>query len=418
LEAVEGVIKAFDQKTINQINDTREALQATVTEVQQFINENFGSGGIKNLGTDKLDAQEFSNWKTSDFQKISGELVQAVGEISALAKNSHLHDNQTILNQITAAFTTALQQKLIDIEAGANKYVHPSKPASGNNETIAQAKFVAGVVADDKGHIVELVTKDANTPNSPVILDSEGRIEAKFLSPHNHIGIYEPKDVSLQAQKHTHSNKSVLDGITSDMISTWNNFLPPEISSLPDGDCYDPDYWAELTNGVYFCDQAEDSIGNMNRPATEQAFVEIKGNMEQRYILWYSLNLGSIWELSIDNDDMKQWQRITPVDQANTQEQACGKFWIDFNGHKQLVYQKTFLFAPAGTDTVLMSDIMDFSVVKCSIMTYSGTVVQGNDTAGFYIIQKNGTPQLRFRCKDTDGYLGIKRVIATIKYTK
>ena len=73
-----------------------------------------------------------------DFGTAAGKVAQ--GNDSRF----HTHSNKTILDAITAAFTTALKTKLDGIETGANKYVLPNATASvlggvkqGANITIA-----------------------------------------------------------------------------------------------------------------------------------------------------------------------------------------------------------------------------------------------------------------------------------------
>ncbi len=163
-------------KTILELLDADDKDISALRELVALINQNITK--IEAITSQKLDVEVFQQWIASDFQSVMDDLAKHTH--SEFADN-HTHANSTILNQITAAFTTALQQKIDGMETGANRYTHPSKPVSGSDEIIAPTKFVSGITTDEKGHIVKLVTKDVNKPNAPLVLNSNGVIDSTFL---------------------------------------------------------------------------------------------------------------------------------------------------------------------------------------------------------------------------------------------
>ncbi len=69
---------------------------------------------------------------------------------------------------------------------------------------------------------VKVRVSDDNVITAEIAFSGNGSANTASRSDHDHNATYEPKDPSLQNQKHSHGNKSVLDGITDLMIKGWN----------------------------------------------------------------------------------------------------------------------------------------------------------------------------------------------------
>lgn len=191
--------------TIKDLNDYKAATDASINDLEirtTNLEETKASKTYVDTELNKVYKKEEVFTKDEVLQRIQDiigaapESLDTLEEI-ALALNEDPDFAATITNLLaqkvdkvpgkglsTEDFTTAEKQKLAGIEDGANKYIHPSThPASIIVET-SEKRFVS---------------------------DAEKALWNDAAS-----------------KGHTHSNKTVLDTITQELINTWNNKASPE----------------------------------------------------------------------------------------------------------------------------------------------------------------------------------------------
>ncbi|MBU5440282.1 hypothetical protein KQI42_20005 [Tissierella sp. MSJ-40] len=122
----------------------------------------------------------------------------------------------------TEDYTTEEKQKLLGIEAEANKYIHPATHSADIIVPNANKRFVTDVEKEKWN------TKE--TPEgSQAKADNALKIAKEYTDNHDsniikHITSEERTNWNdSNNRKHTHDNKTILDKITQTLIDSWNN---------------------------------------------------------------------------------------------------------------------------------------------------------------------------------------------------
>ena len=166
--------------------------------------------------------------------KAANDLAKRV---TLLEQAKHIHPNKSILDSITAPFTTELAAKLSGIEPNANKYVLPiATRHSLGGIIIGEGLLIdsAGRVSIDTSGIIvppyddtEVKRRITNLENvahthiNKSILDATTASyttaeKTKLAGLENYDDTEIRQDISvLQSQAHTHANKSILDQTTA-----------------------------------------------------------------------------------------------------------------------------------------------------------------------------------------------------------
>jgi len=129
---------------------------------------------------------------------------------------SHTHTNKAILDVITAAFTTTEKTKLAGIESGATADQNASEvPYNNTTSGLAATQVQAAIdeVEDRVGVIDSTITSQSSAISilQADVISHESRLDTHDIS----IGLHTSQITNLQVASHTHSNKAILDGITS-----------------------------------------------------------------------------------------------------------------------------------------------------------------------------------------------------------
>ena len=125
-------------------------------------------------------------------QKTANELAKRV---TLLEQAKHIHLNKSIIDSITAPFTTELAAKLAGIEPNANKYVLP----------IATRHSLGGIIIGE-GLLIDASGK--------VTVDTSGII----VPPYDDTEV-KRRLSNLETVAHTHTNKAILDATTASYTS-------------------------------------------------------------------------------------------------------------------------------------------------------------------------------------------------------
>lgn len=125
-------------------------------------------------------------------QKTANELAKRV---TLLEQAKHIHLNKSIIDSITAPFTTELAVKLSGIEPNANKYVLP----------IATRHSLGGIIIGE-GLLID--------SNGRVSVDTSGII----VPPYDDTEV-KRRISNLENVAHTHANKAILDATTASYTS-------------------------------------------------------------------------------------------------------------------------------------------------------------------------------------------------------
>lgn len=166
--------------------------------------------------------------------KAANDLAKRV---TLLEQAKHIHPNKSILDSITAPFTTELATKLSGIEPNANKYVLPiaTRHSLGGiiigeglliDSTGRVSIDTSGIIVPpyDDTEVKRRITNLENVAHTHInksVLDATTASyttaeKSKLAGLENYDDTEIRQDISdLQSQAHTHTNKSILDQITA-----------------------------------------------------------------------------------------------------------------------------------------------------------------------------------------------------------
>ena len=116
-----------------------------------------GTSWIKTAESESIDVVQ-------QWADIQGKPTSSVANIDDAVSKRHSHSNKAILDAITSAgsgsiITTAERTKLNGIEAGANKYIHPSD-GGGTQTGLSGPTVISGITVNAAGHVTGTTTRD------------------------------------------------------------------------------------------------------------------------------------------------------------------------------------------------------------------------------------------------------------------
>ena len=212
---------------------------------------------------DKLLCPEYTEGKTltelSSGEKLAtgfGKLAKAVKDlISHLADEvghitsaervnwndantkKHTHSNKTILDNITASYSTEEKNKLSGIATGANAYTHPSYTARTGVPTANQTPGFGGTftvtqpVSDGAGHITAMNSRTVTIPNTAATTSAAGLMSASDKTKLNGIATGANK-TSIVANLTTETSGYALDGTMGKMLYNYIRALQTDVTYL------------------------------------------------------------------------------------------------------------------------------------------------------------------------------------------
>jgi len=116
-----------------------------------------GTSWIKTAESESIDVVQ-------QWADIQGKPTSSVANIDDAVSKRHSHGNKAILDAITSAgsgsiITAAERTKLANIEAGANKYIHPSD-GGGTQTGLSGPTVISGITVNAAGHVTGTTTRD------------------------------------------------------------------------------------------------------------------------------------------------------------------------------------------------------------------------------------------------------------------
>ena len=116
-----------------------------------------GTSWIKTAESESIDVVQ-------QWADIQGKPTSSVANIDDAVSKRHSHSNKAILDAITSAgsgsiITTTERAKLNGIEAGANKYIHPSD-GGGTQTGLSGPTVISGITVNAAGHVTGTTTRD------------------------------------------------------------------------------------------------------------------------------------------------------------------------------------------------------------------------------------------------------------------
>lgn len=225
-------------------------IQKMIRHLIDFMNphkvnkEQVGLGNVPNVTTNDQtptyeEAEEFENISSGEklsiaFGKIQKAISSLLGHINNFDNPHKTTKSQIQLGNVDNTSdvdkpVSTAQQKAIDgAYANSNKYTDQkiADLINGAPETMDTLKEVADAIEKNKS-VVEALDKsigtkanqnelDAHTGNDTIHITSDER--TKWNDANN--------------KKHTHSNKSVLDGITSELVQKWTETSSSSVTGI------------------------------------------------------------------------------------------------------------------------------------------------------------------------------------------
>ena len=119
-------------------------------------------------------------------------------------------------------FTDLLKAKLDKIEDGANKYIHPDKHNASMIVEDSTKRFVSDIEKADWN--ARETPSGAQTKADTAEDNAKAYTDVHDNNTIKHITATERTNWNdANSKKHTHSNKSILDGITQTLVDAWNS---------------------------------------------------------------------------------------------------------------------------------------------------------------------------------------------------
>lgn len=216
-------------------------IQKMIRHLIDFMNphkvnkEQVGLGNVPNVTTNDQtptyeEAEEFENISSGEklsiaFGKIQKAISSLLGHINNFDNPHKTTKSQIQLGNVDNTSdvdkpVSTAQQKAIDgAYANSNKYTDQkiADLINGAPETMDTLKEVADAIEKNKS-VVEALDKSIGTKANQNELDTHTGNDTIHITSDERT-----KWNDANNKKHTHSNKSVLDGITSELVQKWSN---------------------------------------------------------------------------------------------------------------------------------------------------------------------------------------------------
>lgn len=216
-------------------------IQKMIRHLIDFMNphkvnkEQVGLGNVPNVITNDQtptyeEAEEFENISSGEklsiaFGKIQKAISSLLGHINNFDNPHKTTKSQIQLGNVDNTSdvdkpVSTAQQKAIDgAYANSNKYTDQkiADLINGAPETMDTLKEVADAIEKNKS-VVEALDKSIGTKANQNELDTHTGNNTIHITPNERTDWNDANN-----KKHSHNNKSVLDGITSELVQKWSN---------------------------------------------------------------------------------------------------------------------------------------------------------------------------------------------------
>ena len=216
-------------------------IQKMIRHLIDFMNphkvnkEQVGLGNVPNVTTNDQtptyeEAEEFENISSGEklsiaFGKIQKAISSLLGHINNFDNPHKITKSQIQLGNVDNTSdvdkpVSTAQQKAIDgAYANSNKYTDQkiADLINGAPETMDTLKEVADAIEKNKS-VVEALDKSIGTKANQNELDTHTGNDTIHITSDERT-----KWNDANNKKHSHNNKSVLDGITSELVQKWSN---------------------------------------------------------------------------------------------------------------------------------------------------------------------------------------------------
>lgn len=225
-------------------------IQKMIRHLTDFMNphkvnkEQVGLGNVPNVTTDDQtptyeEAEEFENISSGEklsiaFGKIQKAISSLLGHINNFDNPHKTTKSQIQLGNVDNTSdvdkpVSTAQQKAIDgAYANSNKYTDQkiADLINGAPETMDTLKEVADAIEKNKS-VVEALDKSIGTKANQNELDTHTGNDTIHITSDERT-----KWNDANNKKHTHSNKSVLDGITSELVQKWTETSSSSVTGI------------------------------------------------------------------------------------------------------------------------------------------------------------------------------------------
>lgn len=225
-------------------------IQKMIRHLIDFMNphkvnkEQVGLGNVPNVTTNDQtptyeEAEEFENISSGEklsiaFGKIQKAISSLLGHINNFDNPHKTTKSQIQLGNVDNTSdvdkpVSTAQQKAIDgAYANSNKYTDKkiADLINGAPETMDTLKEVADAIEKNKS-VVEALNKAIGTKANQSELDTHTGNNTIHITPNERTDWNDANN-----KKHTHSNKSVLDGITSELVQKWTETSSSSVTGI------------------------------------------------------------------------------------------------------------------------------------------------------------------------------------------
>ena len=225
-------------------------IQKMIRHLIDFMNphkvnkEQVGLGNVPNVITNDQtptyeEAEEFENISSGEklsiaFGKIQKAISSLLGHINNFDNPHKTTKSQIQLgnvdntSDVDKPVSTAQQKAIDDAYANSNKYTDEkiADLINGAPETMDTLKEVADAIEKNKS-VVEALDKSIGTKANQNELDTHTGNDTIHITSDERT-----KWNDANNKKHTHSNKSVLDGITSELVQKWTETSSSSVTGI------------------------------------------------------------------------------------------------------------------------------------------------------------------------------------------
>lgn len=225
-------------------------IQKMIRHLIDFMNphkvnkEQVGLGNVPNVTTNDQtptyeEAEEFENISSGEklsiaFGKIQKAISSLLGHINNFDNPHKTTKSQIQLgnvdntSDVDKPVSTAQQKAIDDAYANSNKYTDQKIAylINGAPETMDTLKEVADAIEKNKS-VVEALDKSIGTKANQNELDTHTGNDTIHITSDERT-----KWNDANNKKHTHSNKSVLDGITSELVQKWTETSSSSVTGI------------------------------------------------------------------------------------------------------------------------------------------------------------------------------------------